>query len=980
MKKILSLILALVLVCSLLPALPASAAEYRLWVNGTQVTSANASDILGDGGFTYSAKNNRLTIRGNLRATSDHAIENNIPGLTVYVAESVSLSSSYAALLSYADLKITGPGTLWLHASAESGLAVNFGATLTIENARISAKGTGGINGGFEGESKLVIRDSHVEAIGTVSAVMDFKGGIVLEGCELLAPEGGAIRGGAVLGPPENGAAVLATQVTIGSEYELWIADTQVTSGNAPDVLGNGVFSYDAASKTLTVQGDFTTQHNIIANQTPGLTIYVAENSSLYSQYCALIAHADCTVTGPGRLKLESEEFCAVMVRDGTDLTLENANLYLLGPTGGIWSFSGEAAGSAPDPDLPLDAGSHLTREPAVYHNHLYVRGGGLRAQGLTAAIYGFDSITLEGCELLDPEDGSISGGEIVNGQGVTASDVTIGNAYPLWIDGVQVTSLNARDVLENGAFSYDAAQKTLRLLGDYSSADEWIIYSALSGLTVRAERDVTLTGGYSAAIAFSEHLTITGPGRLTVTSSASAIVGYAGANLTIADAWVSASSEEGRAIGGSVSGEELFLQNCAVLAHGGAGAICYFDDIHLGDCEVLAPEGGFVSEGNIVDGHSAMADDVLLGKRYDLTIAGRQVTSVNAPDVLGNGVFSYDAGTNTLTVKGFYRYTLGVLINNRIPGLTVWVPEQATLQAEEHVIATSADLTISGPDLLTLRSENYKGIYVYNRACLTLNEAAVDAGGVHGIYGLNGSEKLVIRDSYVNASGSEAAISNFGGITLIACAVIVPEGGKIQNGAVTDPEGTPDTAVAIRQVSNPFTDVKPGDYFYDAVLWAICHQPQITSGTGDGKFSPKNTCTREQIVTYLWHALGDPEPASTVNPFTDVKKKHYFYKAVLWAVENGVTSGVNADTFGVGQPCTRAQAMTFLWNALGKPEPESAVNPFTDVKPGKFYYKAVLWAVENGITSGVGGGKFGVNDTCTRGQIVTFLFIALTK
>ena len=196
-----------------------------------------------------------------------------------------------------------------------------------------------------------------------------------------------------------------------------------------------------------------------------------------------------------------------------------------------------------------------------------------------------------------------------------------------------------------------------------------------------------------------------------------------------------------------------------------------------------------------------------------------------------------------------------------------------------------------------------------------------------------------------------------------------------------TAPGGaTAECTVQVQGFINPFTDVKANKYYYTAVLWAYYHFPQIASGTSDNTFSPNATCTREQIVTYLWHALGNPEPVSTDNPFTDVKKKHYFYQAVLWAVENGVTSGVDATTFGVGQPCTRAQAMTFLWNALGKPEPKSTDNPFTDVKQKQYYYKAVLWAVENGITSGVGNGKFGVNDTCTRAQIVTFLFTAMVK
>ncbi len=176
----------------------------------------------------------------------------------------------------------------------------------------------------------------------------------------------------------------------------------------------------------------------------------------------------------------------------------------------------------------------------------------------------------------------------------------------------------------------------------------------------------------------------------------------------------------------------------------------------------------------------------------------------------------------------------------------------------------------------------------------------------------------------------------------------------------------------------NEFGDVAEGKYYFDAVLWAVHHDPQITGGTGDGQFSPNKTCTREQIVTFLWKAKGAPSPVNTESPFTDVKSGKYYFKAVMWAVENKITGGTSADKFGVGKPCTREQAMSFLWKACGSPEPTTTENPFTDVIPGKYYYKAVLWAVENKITGGTSADKFGVGKPCTRGQIVTFLYKAI--
>ena len=171
----------------------------------------------------------------------------------------------------------------------------------------------------------------------------------------------------------------------------------------------------------------------------------------------------------------------------------------------------------------------------------------------------------------------------------------------------------------------------------------------------------------------------------------------------------------------------------------------------------------------------------------------------------------------------------------------------------------------------------------------------------------------------------------------------------------------------------SPFTDVKESDYFYDPVRWAVSRG--ITTGMGNGKFAPNSSCTRAQVVTFLWRAAGEPEPMSGNNPFKDVKSSDYFYKAVLWAVENGITTGMSATSFGPNSPCTRGQVVTFLYRAAGGTGSDYGHNPFRDVKPTDYYYDAVLWAVENGITTGMSATSFAPNSTCTRGQVVTFLF-----
>ena len=173
----------------------------------------------------------------------------------------------------------------------------------------------------------------------------------------------------------------------------------------------------------------------------------------------------------------------------------------------------------------------------------------------------------------------------------------------------------------------------------------------------------------------------------------------------------------------------------------------------------------------------------------------------------------------------------------------------------------------------------------------------------------------------------------------------------------------------------NPFQDVPDDAYYFEAVNWAVANN--VTSGTSETTFSPNVGCTRAQVVTFLWRAAGQPEPTEGTNPFTDVKEGTYYYKAVLWAVEKGITNGTSETTFDPDETCTRGQIVTFLWRREGKPAPTGANNPFADVKPSAYFGSAVLWAVETGITNGTSETTFEPNEDCTRAQVVTFLWRA---
>ena len=175
----------------------------------------------------------------------------------------------------------------------------------------------------------------------------------------------------------------------------------------------------------------------------------------------------------------------------------------------------------------------------------------------------------------------------------------------------------------------------------------------------------------------------------------------------------------------------------------------------------------------------------------------------------------------------------------------------------------------------------------------------------------------------------------------------------------------------------NPFVDVKKDDYYYDAVIWAV--GKGIAKGVTDTTFQPNASCTRAEMVTFLYRAAGSPEPTNKVNPFPDVAEDSYYYKAVLWAVEKGIAKGTSETTFSPNDTCTRGQTVAFLYRYANSPA-VSGSNSFADVSETAYYYNATLWAMSEKVTEGTSATTFSPNDLCTRGQIVTFLYRYMGK
>lgn len=233
------------------------------------------------------------------------------------------------------------------------------------------------------------------------------------------------------------------------------------------------------------------------------------------------------------------------------------------------------------------------------------------------------------------------------------------------------------------------------------------------------------------------------------------------------------------------------------------------------------------------------------------------------------------------------------------------------------------------------------------------------------------GTEFVVDEPTTVkDEAQSKAATRKEEGVNVFVATAVVKDQDGNEVGTVTDSK-----KMLIPALGNPFEDVAEDAYYYDAVLWA--YDNGITQGKDDTHFAPNNICNRAQVVTFLWRAMGEPEPESTVNPFVDVAEDAYYYKAVLWAYYKGVTTGKDETHFQPNATVTRSQVVTFMYRNEGEPAVKTTENPFVDVTEDKYYYNAVLWAYENDITTGKDDTHFLPGDECKRCQVVTFLYRA---
>ena len=376
----------------------------------------------------------------------------------------------------------------------------------------------------------------------------------------------------------------------------------------------------------------------------------------------------------------------------------------------------------------------------------------------------------------------------------------------------------------------------------------------------------------------------------------------------------------------------------------------------------------------------------VASGSKFEITKAAsptlkditdsQKYTVTSGETAIGTAGMPADAGTLTYA-KGTTESTTGTV------AIDSWAVD-AIGKVTYTLSGGAAGDTVTLP--VTIGSDNYENSTVNVVITLTKPSSSTGGGGGGGVTTYPITVKSA-KNGDVTASHKSAAKGTTVTLTVdpdkgYVLDTLTVLDGKDKEIKLTEKNGKftftmPASKVTVEAMfkaagNNPFIDVPAGSYYEDAVIWAV--DKGITTGTSATTFNPNGICTRAQAVTFLWRAAGSPAAKSSVMPFADVKAGSYYETAVLWAVENGITKGTSDTMFSPDATCTRAQIVTFLWRANGSPA-VSGNSAFTDVASDAYYAAAVTWAEKNGVTGGIGGGLFGSDNNCTRAQIVTFLY-----
>ena len=586
--------------------------------------------------------------------------------------------------------------------------------------------------------------------------------------------------------------------------------------------------------------------------------------------------------------------------------------------------------------------------------------------------------------------------GEVITGTTITVTEDT--TLYAVWaipygvtVNDVEVTDLNKDDVLGNGLIRYDPATNTvyekgyphiLTIAGD-GSTDVVLGEGTITSLTVTGAKNVKGTNciivkGYIACAGdvtlegnpcVLNALTVTGAQNVTMTNPASGVGYTISGSVTI--------NCSGNVIIGNASDMAMY----GSLTVTGARDVTVTANTTSSLKPAIAGSADITCSGDVTISNTGGGKAVSGTLKYQ-NASGKHSYTVKTGDSLENltdyatkeAGDTFTATLDAAAVKISVPHTAGEWQSDSTQHWQVCTDCGIELEREDHTFSGST-CTVCGYTKSSGDGSSSSGgsssaptytpsVTQPENGTVTVSPKAPKKGDTVTITPKPEDGYTVEQILVTDKDGDPVEVINNGDGTY----------------SFTQPAGKVNVEVTFMEdnsMLNFFVDVPAGAYYYDAVLWAA--ENGITGGVDDTHFAPNSPCTRAQIVTFLWRAAGFPEPEN-VSSFADVPADSYYAKAVAWAVENGITTGTGDGMFSPDATCTRAQAMAFIWRSQKSVAADGA-NPFTDVAADAYYADAVQWAVENGITNGSGDGTtFSPNANCTRAQIVTFLFRCLRE
>ena len=807
-----------------------------------------------------------------------------------------------------------------------------------------------------------------------------------------------------------SGSLEVTAPLTAGN-YALYSSNTgsiDVNIGGALTVNGNiradeGTLSLKSGD-AISVIGSMYGKNSITAIAGKSLSITNTSGTAVFASSCTEVSLAaqddDLTVSGTGSggygINGNSSETALKLHASG--------NVSVTGTQHSMEGETLELSGTIPENSTLTADGTKSLTVPA---GKTLINNGTIKLDNYPGAVTVSGTLT--------------NNGSIVNSDNAPIQPIVSGNGVITVKAAMDFTGKNTNDTGED--YSWDYASKTLTLT-DYKMTepcnDTAIILPDDAKLVLSGEN--TLKSNNGALIDAKGTLEISGTGSLTGSAGGEAALNAQGA-LTITDCKLDLTNRSsgkdvictnGNAltITGSADvslhtaqssgfgiktgdGGNLTLDSNAKLTVSGATGIFVGDGIPrkvatvkiAGTLDVFGCENRGANLLGVTLNMEGSSITAATGKNQGIYLNGTLMGQTNIKSFTG----TFELTSSTSPIVNCYTVKKDDTLGLYAEGSTVtFTAEKIEGKVFASWTATGVTLTDSTKDTISFTMPGND--VTLTTAYTTKSNGGGSTGGSSPSYPVTTpgkTENGTVTVSPKNASkGSTVTITvkPDSGYQLDGLTVTDKNGNELKltdkgNGkyTFTMPSGKVEinAAFAKEVETSPFGDVSTSAYYYEAVKWA--QEKGITGGIGNGLFGPDQPCTRAQIVTFLWRAAGSPAPKSVSMPFTDVPKGSYYETAVLWAVENGITKGTSDTTFSPDATCSRAQIVTFLWRSQKSPAVGS-LNPFTDVSANAYYTDAVLWAVDENITKGTTATTFSPDADCSRAQIVTLLYRAYVK